>query len=292
MPSIDSQPGAAAAARRAQARPRPRERYSPGHVHAVLRPEAAAVLARAGPALPVHEQAPPRGAGAPALRRRRRRRLRPALGRDRRRQDHRLPLLPRADPEALQRRLHLQSQAHRDGAAEDDLRRVPHPAAGRRRADADGQDLRRCPERLPAADARRRPEQRADHRRGADALGRGARAAAPAHQPRDQREKAAADRPDRPARAAHHARAARARAAGATRHRPLPPERALGQGDRALHPPPPLGRRDDAGDPVRPRRAAANPRDRARRAAANQPALRPRHARRLRARPPLRSTWR
>ena len=34
-----------------------------------------------------------------------------------------------------------------------------------------------------------------------------------------------------------------ARAAGATRHRPLPPERALGQGDRALHPPPPLGRR-------------------------------------------------
>ncbi len=247
-------------------------RYSPGHVHAVLRPEAAAVLARAGPALPLHEQAPPRGAGAPALWRRRRRWLRPALGRDRRRQDDGLPLLPRADPEALQRRLYLQPQAHRDGAVEDDLRRVPRAGPGRRRAGADGQDLRRCAQRLPAADARGRPEQRPDHRRGADALGRGARAAAPAHQPRDQRAKAAADRPDRPARAAHDARAARARAAGAARDRALPPERALGERDRALHPPSPLGRRNDAGDPVRPQRVAAHPRDRARRAAADQPA--------------------
>ena len=167
-------------------------------------------------------------------------------------------------PQALQRRLHLQPQAHRDGAAEDDLRRVPHPAAARRRADATVKDLRRRAQRLPAADARGRPEQRADHRRGADALGRGARAAAPAHQPRDQRAQAAADRPDRPARAAHDARAARARAAGAARDRPLPPERALGQGDRAVHPPPPLGRRHDAGDAVRPQaRCGASTRSRA-----------------------------
>ena len=88
-------------------------------------------------------------------------------------------------------------------------------------------------------DARGRPEQRADHRRGAEPLGRRAGAAAPADQPRDQRAQAAADHPDRPARAAHDAGAARARAAGAARDRALPPRRAVAKRDRAVHPAPP-----------------------------------------------------
>ena len=99
------------------------------------------------------------------------------------------------------------------------------PVAAREGTAGDGQGLRRRAQRLPAQDARRRPEQRAHHRRGAEALGRSPRAAAPAHQPRDQRAQAAADRPDRPARAAHDARAARPRAARAARHRALPPRR-------------------------------------------------------------------
>jgi hypothetical protein len=127
-PDSQSQP-AATARRRGEGGTRWRGTLFSRPCTCVLRPEAAAVLARAGPALSLHEQAPPRGAGAPALRRRRRRRLRPALGRDRRRQDDGVPVLPRADPEALQRRLHLQPEAHRDGASEDRLRRVPHPDA-------------------------------------------------------------------------------------------------------------------------------------------------------------------
>ena len=63
-------------------------------------------------------------------------------------------------------------------------------------------------------------------------------AAAPADQPGDQRAQAAADRADRPARAAHDAGAARAGAARAARHRALPPRGAEPARDGAVHPPP------------------------------------------------------
>jgi hypothetical protein len=52
----------------------------------------------------------------------------------------------------------------------------------------------------------RRAQQRAGHRRSAEPVAQRARAAAPAHQPGNQRAQAAADHPDRPARAARHAR--------------------------------------------------------------------------------------
>jgi malonyl-CoA/methylmalonyl-CoA synthetase len=68
------------------------------HVRALLRPAAGGVLDRAGPALPAPERDAPRGAGAPAVRAAGRRRLRAADRRDRHRQDHRVPLLPGADP--------------------------------------------------------------------------------------------------------------------------------------------------------------------------------------------------
>ncbi len=102
----------------------------------------------------------------------------------------------------------------------------------------DRQGLHRSAQRVPAEDARGRAEQRADHRRGADAVGRCAGTAAPADQPRDDRAQAAADHPDRPARAAHDAGAARARAARAARDRALPPEGAVGRRDPAVHPAP------------------------------------------------------
>ena len=108
-----------------------------------------------------------------------------------------------------------------------DPARVPSGARPCRRA-----------ERLPAAHPRRGPEQRADHRRGAEPVGRGAGADAAADQPGNQRAQAAADHPDRPARAARHAGAARAGTAGAARHRALPPGRADAARDRAVHPAP------------------------------------------------------
>ena len=84
------------------------------------------------------------------------------------RQDHRLPRLPRAGAAALQRGLHLQPDPDRRQAARLDLRRVRHLAralsAGHPRAD--GQAVRRCAQRIPAAHARGGTAQRARDRRG------------------------------------------------------------------------------------------------------------------------------
>ena len=167
---------------------------------------------------------------------------------------------------------------------QDGVRRVPHPGRAPRAGHGHGQGLHRPAQRVPAQDARGGPEQRADHRRGAEPLGRRARAAAPADQPGNQRAQAAADHPDRPARAAQHARPARARAAGAARDRALPPRRAVRGRDRAVHPAPAGGGGHEPRDPVRRARAAPHPPALARRAAPHQPAVRPRAARRLRQR--------
>ncbi len=255
------------------------------HVRAVLRSQASAVLDRAGSAFPLHERGAPRGARASALRRLGRRWLRAADGRDRRRQDHRRALLPGPDPGALRRGLCLQPQAHRDRAVADGLRRVRHPGGDRRFV---GEGLRRPAQRPPAALACRRAQQRADHRRGAKPVGRGAGAAAPAHQPGDRRAQAAADRPDRPARAARAARPTRTRAARPARDRALPPARADRDADRAIPAPPTRRRRAAGRTAVRRRGAAPHPCTVQRRAAAHQPARRPRAARRLRRRPPPR----
>ena len=157
-----------------------------GDVRAPLRAEATALLDRTGSALPLHERAAPRGPCAPALWRAGRRRLRAAHRRRRCRQDHRVPLLPRATARALQRRLHLQPEADGRGTVEDGLRGAPHPVPARGARRADRQGLRRRAERVPAAHACCAADHRTDHRRSAEPVGPRAGAAATSDQPRDQ----------------------------------------------------------------------------------------------------------
>ena len=124
---------------------------------------------------------------------------------------------------------------------------------------------------LAHAQGRRTPDR---DRRGAGTLERGARAAAPAHQPRFERPQAPGDA-DRPARAAADAAAAAARAAGAACRRPLPPALPFRERDRRLHRPPPGGGRTEGTDAVRRRVARPDPPALPRRAAADQRHLRP-----------------
>nr|GEU28044.1 chaperone protein DnaJ A6, chloroplastic [Tanacetum cinerariifolium] len=118
-----------------------------------------------------------------------------------------------------------------------------------------------------------------------ESVGRSAGAAAPAHQPGNQRAQAAADYPDRPARAAHHAGPARAGTAGAARDRALPPRFAVRAGNHGLCRAP-AGRGGRGGDRAvsAPFDGPGAPPDQGR-AAPHQPAVRPRAAGRLRGKP-------
>ena len=89
------------------------------------------------------------------------------------------------------------------------------------------------------------------------------------------------------------ARAARARAAGAARDRPLPPRtRCRRRRPSTTSATASSVAGHDARDPVRRAGAAAHPRDRARRAAAHQPAVRPRACSAPTRTAGTRSTWR
>ena len=178
-------------------------RISFAHVRAILRPEAGAVLDRARSALSLHERAPPRGAGAPAVRRATAAAASCCssgeIGAGK-------TTVCRCFLEQIPKRCNVAYIFNPKLTVDELLKSVCDEfriALGARPAPQPTvKDYVDALNEFLLQHARGRPEQRAHHRRGADALGRGARAAAPADQPRDQRAQAAADHPDRPARAA------------------------------------------------------------------------------------------
>ncbi len=131
----------------------------------------------------------------------------------------------------------LNPKMTRGGVPADHLRGARDRGARLRARQPEGPG--RHPQPLPAARARRRAARGAGGGRGAEPLPRGARAGAPAHQPRNQHAEAAADHPHRPAGTARAARPQRAAPAGPARHRALPPEPAVARGDHRLRAPPP-----------------------------------------------------
>eukprot|EP01137_Pigoraptor_chileana_P005594 Opistho-2@2901 len=256
---------------------------SPDHVREILWPATGAVLHRARPSLSLHERAAPRCAGASAVRRARWWRLRAAHRRDRGGQDHGLPLLPGADPQALQCGLYLQPQADGQRAPAHHLRGVPHRrgACGRGAGAGHGQVLPGPAQRVSAEDPCGGAEQCAHHRRGAEPGARGAGAVAPADQSGDQRAQAVADRADRPARAARHAGPTRAGTAGPARDRALSSAGPVRGRDGAVCSPSPGRGRPERAAALRWRGAAPHPPPGAGRAAAHQSAVRPGLAGRL-----------